>query len=177
MPIKYIWSARGGDTKISTGEKHSMRMTAVLTVRSSGDRLPVLFIIRGTPGRRIKTSELPTYPSGHFYAVQGKAWMDNTVWKSYLRDLLHRSLVEPSVIFLENFKSNVNDASFRIVEEELGIFLCAIPPNATSICQPLDVSVMAPLKRYLWDEWLTEEMIDGEDAEKRKAMAKRVIAA
>ncbi|RHY39562.1 hypothetical protein DYB30_000467 [Aphanomyces astaci] len=186
MPPKYIWSARGGDAKISTGEKHSMRMTTVLTVRSNGDKLPILFIIRGTPGGRIETSELPTYPSGHFYAVQGKAWMDNTVWKSYLRDLLHRSLVEPSVILLDNFESHVNDASYRIVEGELGSFLCAIPPNATSICQPLDVGVMAPFKRYLRDEWLTEEMIDGEDgddfdtptaAEKRKAMVKRAIAA
>ncbi|RQM30444.1 hypothetical protein B5M09_012832 [Aphanomyces astaci] len=109
--------------------------------------------------------------------------MENTVWKSYLRDLLHRSLVEPSVILLDNFESHMNDVSYRIVKEELGSFLCAIPPNAMSICQPLDVGVMAPFKRYLRDEWLTEKMIDGEDsddstpAEKRKAMMKRIIAA
>ncbi|RHZ14254.1 hypothetical protein DYB37_013532 [Aphanomyces astaci] len=45
---------------------------------------------------------------------------------------------------------------------------------------------MAPFKRYLRDEWLTEEMIDGEDggdfdtptaAEKWKAMVKRANAA
>ncbi|RHZ14926.1 hypothetical protein DYB26_006267 [Aphanomyces astaci] len=162
MPPKYIWSARGGDANISTGEKHSMRMTAVLTVRSNGDKLPILFTIRGTPGGRIETSELPTYK----------------------RPLL--CFVEPSVMLLDNFESHVSDASYRIVEEELSSFLCAIPPNATSICQPLDVGVMAPFKRYLRDEWLNEEMIDGEDgddfdtptaAEKRKAMVKRAIAA
>ncbi|KAF0706047.1 hypothetical protein AaE_014280, partial [Aphanomyces astaci] len=80
MPPKYIWSARGGDAKISTGEKHSLRMTAVLTVRANGDKLPILFVIRGAPGGRFETSELPLFPRGHVYAVQQKAWMDNTVW-------------------------------------------------------------------------------------------------
>ncbi|RHZ22445.1 hypothetical protein DYB37_013430, partial [Aphanomyces astaci] len=78
MPPKYIWSARGGDAKISTGEKHSLRMTAVLTVRANGDKLPILFVIRAAPGGRIETSELPLFPRGYVYAVQQKAWMDNT---------------------------------------------------------------------------------------------------
>ncbi|ETV89228.1 hypothetical protein H257_00584 [Aphanomyces astaci] len=55
-------------------------MTAVLTVRANGDKLPILFVIRGAPGGRIETSELPLFPRGHVYAVQQKGWMDNTVW-------------------------------------------------------------------------------------------------
>ncbi|RHY03086.1 hypothetical protein DYB25_005987 [Aphanomyces astaci] len=165
MPPKYIWSARGGDAKISTGEKHSLRMTAVLTVRANGDKLPILFVIRGAPGGRIETSELPQFPRGHVYAVQQKAWMDNTVWNYYLRTLLANNLLDHSVVLLDNFASHVNDDSYRIVHEELGSLLCPIPPNATSICQPLDVGVMAPFKRYLRDAWLTEEMIDGEDGD------------
>ncbi|RHZ31208.1 hypothetical protein DYB26_013949, partial [Aphanomyces astaci] len=91
-----------------------------------------------------------------------------------------------SVVLLDNFASHVNDDSYRIVHEELGSLLCPIPPNATSICQPLDVGVMAPFKRYLRDAWLTEEMIDGEDGDdfdtptagqKRLAMVKRAIVA
>ncbi|RHZ06856.1 hypothetical protein DYB31_004055 [Aphanomyces astaci] len=186
MPPKYIWSARGGDAKISTGEKHSLRMTAVLTVRANGDKLPILFVIRGAPGGRIETSELPLFPRGHVYAVQQKAWMDNTVWNYYLRTLLANNLSDHSVVLLDNFASHVNDDSYRIVHEELGSLLCPIPPNATSICQPLDVGVMAPFKRYLRDAWLTEEMIDGEDGDdfdtptagqKRLAMVKRAIVA
>ncbi|RHY21665.1 hypothetical protein DYB36_011549 [Aphanomyces astaci] len=186
MPPKYIWSARGRDAKISTGEKHSLRMTAVLTVRANGDKLPILFVIRGAPGGRIETSELPLFPRGHVYAVQQKAWMDNTVWNYYQRTLLANNLLDHSVVLLDNFASHVNDDSYRIVHEELGSLLCPIPPNATSICQPLDVGVMAPFKRYLRDAWLTEEMIDGEDGDdfdtstagqKRLAMVKRAIVA
>ncbi|CAK4352360.1 unnamed protein product, partial [Aphanomyces euteiches] len=33
MPPRTIWSIRGGNSALSAGEKHSMRMTAVLTVR------------------------------------------------------------------------------------------------------------------------------------------------
>ncbi|KAF0712949.1 hypothetical protein AaE_011908 [Aphanomyces astaci] len=98
MPPRSIWSVRGGDAKISTGEKLSLRMMVVLTVRSNGDKLPIFFVIRGTPGVRIDTAELQTCPSGHFYAVQAKAWMDNIVWKTYFRGLLQTSLTEPSVV-------------------------------------------------------------------------------
>ncbi|RHZ17159.1 hypothetical protein DYB26_007486, partial [Aphanomyces astaci] len=112
MPPKYIWSARGGDAKISTGEKHSLRMTAVLTVRANGDKLPILFVIRGAPGGRIETSELPLFPRGHVYAVQQKAWMDNTVWNYYLRTLLANNLSDHSVVLLDNFASHVNDDSY-----------------------------------------------------------------
>ncbi|CAK4231626.1 unnamed protein product [Aphanomyces euteiches] len=56
-----------------TGEKNAYRMTAVLTIRGDGKKLPILFIIRGKPGGRIDMNELPTFPEGHFYAVQEKA--------------------------------------------------------------------------------------------------------
>ncbi|RQM14920.1 hypothetical protein B5M09_012044 [Aphanomyces astaci] len=72
-----------------------------------------------------------------------------------------------NVILLDKFQSHVNDASYQIVEEELGSFLSRFPP-------------------MLRPSWLTEEMIDGEDGddfdtptatEKRKSMVKRAIAA
>ncbi|RHZ18756.1 hypothetical protein DYB37_010528 [Aphanomyces astaci] len=76
MPPHAIWSVKGGSSKISSGEKHSYRMTAVLPVRANGEKLPILFILRGEPGGRIETGEFETYPIGHYYAVQESAWMD-----------------------------------------------------------------------------------------------------
>ncbi|RHY21798.1 hypothetical protein DYB36_011325 [Aphanomyces astaci] len=159
MPPHYIWAVRGGSSKISAGEKHSMRMTAVLTVRADGIKLPIMFIMKGQPGGRIETNEVPTFPEGHFYAVHEKAWMDA--------------------------RAHVSEESTKIVQEELGSHLCAMPPNATSVCQPLDVGVMAPFKRHLRELWLYEEMIDSDDEDpdsvtakqKRLAMIKRAIAA
>ncbi|KAF0706462.1 hypothetical protein AaE_014095 [Aphanomyces astaci] len=111
-------------------------MTAVLTVRADGTKLPILFIMKGVPGGRIESGELATFPSGHHYAVQERAWMDKRVW----------AIEEPSVVLLDNFESHV---SYNIMYEELGAHVCALPPNATSVCQPLDVGVMAPFKRNL----------------------------
>ncbi len=158
-----LWNFRSGDAKIATGDKHSLRMTDVLTVRADGTKLPLLFVIRGAPGGRFDSFEVPTYSQEHFYAVQAKAWMDNSVWRAYIRSLLLPQLEEPSVLLLDNFVSHVSYEAYSIVHDELGGFLVPWPPNATSVCQSLDVGIMAPFKRYLRDEWLAEDIIDGED--------------
>ncbi|ETV74098.1 hypothetical protein H257_11400 [Aphanomyces astaci] len=44
MPPHAIWAVRGGSSKISSGDKHSYRMTAVLSVRTIGEKLPLLFL-------------------------------------------------------------------------------------------------------------------------------------
>ncbi|ETV64158.1 hypothetical protein H257_18907, partial [Aphanomyces astaci] len=153
---------RGGSSKISAGEKHSMRMTAVLTVRADGTKLPLMFIMRGTPGGRIESSEFPTFPSEHYYAVQTKAWMCQ-----YLREVLGvlgESIEEPSVVHMDNCECHVSAASYKIMYEEL---------------------VMAPFKRNLRNLWLLEEHIIGDDEDpysltaqqKRMAMMQRTISA
>ncbi|RHZ42598.1 hypothetical protein DYB26_016125, partial [Aphanomyces astaci] len=108
-----------------------------------------------TPGRRIESTEFPTFPPGHYYAVQEKAWMDGRVWAQYLREVLGASIEEPSVVLLDNFECHVSDESYKIMYEELGAHLCPLPPNSTSVFQPLDV--MAPFKRNLRNLWLLEE--------------------
>ncbi|RLO13086.1 hypothetical protein DYB28_004353 [Aphanomyces astaci] len=113
------------------------------------------------------------------------AWMDAVVWRQYLRDVLGESIEEPSVVLMDNFECHVSDESFKIMHEELGSHLCALPPNATSVCQPFDVGVMAPFKRNLRNLWLYEEQLEGDDddpysptaRQKRMAMVLRAIAA
>ncbi|RHX98752.1 hypothetical protein DYB36_012106, partial [Aphanomyces astaci] len=183
MPPRYIWVVRGGRSNILSREKHSLRMTAVLTVRADGTKLPILFIMKGVPGGRI--DELSTFPPGHHYVVQERAWMDKRVWAAYLRDVLGEAIEEPSVVLLDNLESHVSGELYNIMYEELGAHLCALPSNATSVCQPLDVGVMAPFKRNLRNLWLLEDIIVGDDddpfsltsRQKRMALVKRSIAA
>ncbi|RHY73780.1 hypothetical protein DYB38_010076 [Aphanomyces astaci] len=162
LPPSYIWEVRGGSSKLSAREKHSMRMTAVLTVRADGTKLPLMFIMRGTPGGRIESSEFPTFPCEHYYAVQTKAWMYGRVWAQYLQEVLGESIEEPSVVLMDNFEGHVSAPSYKIMYEEV---------------------VMAPFKRNLSNLWLLEEQIIGDDPysltaqQKRMAMVQRPISA
>ena len=52
-----------------------------------------------------------------------------------------------TILILDNFDSHVSAESFSYVEEELSSEISALPPNSTSICQPLDVGVMGPFKQ------------------------------
>ena len=70
MPPHRIWAHVGGSARVNTPQRHSVRVTAVLTVRSDGKKLPILFIVRGQPGGTIERDELPRYPRGETTAYQ-----------------------------------------------------------------------------------------------------------
>ncbi|KAF0682379.1 Aste57867_25467 [Aphanomyces stellatus] len=151
MCPKTIWAVRGGGSYVANTETHSYRMTALLTVRADGKKLPILFVIRGADGGTIETKKFDDYPQGHNYAMQEKAWMNGVVWKKFLRDVLKPSVENSSVLLVDNFDSHVSEESEKIIGEELGCELCPLPANATSFCQPLDVSLMGPFKQHLRD--------------------------
>ncbi|KAJ8528689.1 hypothetical protein ON010_g14641 [Phytophthora cinnamomi] len=85
-PPSKMLSERGNPASITAELKHSARLTAVCTIRADGLKLPLLFIVRGEQGGTIERDELPTYPKGHVYTVQTKAWIDSRVWEFYWMD-------------------------------------------------------------------------------------------
>ncbi|RLO07395.1 hypothetical protein DYB28_000452 [Aphanomyces astaci] len=136
-------------------------MTAVLTIRRDGLKLPILFIIKGEPGGLIEKSVFKTYPSGHYYAIQKKAWMD-------------ASRVEgESVLILDNFECHVSKEALE-TSQVVGFNVVPLPANATSHCQPLDVSIMAPFKRHLRDLWIAEDISEAEGGDQVPAKVKRI---
>ncbi|KAH9117472.1 hypothetical protein LEN26_005154 [Aphanomyces euteiches] len=177
MCPKTIWAVRGGGSYVSSGDKHSSRMTALLTVRADGLKLPIVFIIRGVDGGSIEKNEFDSYPAGHFYYMQQKAWMNGNVWKRYLRDVLAGNIEDPSVLLVDNFDCHVSNESERIIGEELGSVLYPLPPNSTSHCQPLDVSIMGPFKQHLRDLWIMSDVTATTAKEKRIVMIERAIRA
>ncbi|RHY91064.1 hypothetical protein DYB31_012252 [Aphanomyces astaci] len=132
-----IWAVRGGSSYVANSETHPYRMTALLTVRADGPKLPILFVIRGEPGGVNETNEFNEYPPGHFYAMQKKAWMNGDVWSE----------------------------------------ICALPPNSTSHCQSLDVSLVGPFKQYLRDRWVITQNTATTAKEKRIVMFERATKA
>ncbi|KAF0713579.1 hypothetical protein AaE_011762 [Aphanomyces astaci] len=100
-------------------------MTAVLSVRTDGSKLPILFIMRGMPGGLIEKTEFDDFPIGHFYAVQQRAWMDSRVWAYYQGSVLKPQVHAPSVRLLDNFDSHVRERGMKIASEEAG---CIVAP-------------------------------------------------
>ncbi|RHY83265.1 hypothetical protein DYB35_009927 [Aphanomyces astaci] len=188
MPPGKIWAEVGGSSKTDKTQKHSDRITAVLSCRADGTndilhglipviggKLPIFFIVHGTPGGTIDSSELCTYPEGHHYAVQESGWMDGRVWRKYLK-MLPPHILGPSVILADNFDAHVSKESAVAIAEYLHSVLEPLPANCTSVCQPLDVGVMGPFKKILRMLWLEEAPVVSA-SEKRMAMIKRSIKA
>ncbi|KAH9181619.1 hypothetical protein AeNC1_016405, partial [Aphanomyces euteiches] len=97
MPSGFTWAEVGKSSKTSKSQKHSDRISVLLTVRADGSKLPLLFILRGVEDGLIDQFEVNTYPKPHMYVVQTKAWMDSRVWEIYLTQLLTKYLSEPSL--------------------------------------------------------------------------------
>ncbi|KAH9103037.1 hypothetical protein AeMF1_020515 [Aphanomyces euteiches] len=97
-PPRYILTQKGSDASIAHGDK-SCRLTAVLAARRNGEKLPIMFVLKGKPGGYIDTNELYLYPPEHLYAVQQNAWIDGD-------NVLRPEIIKPSLIVIDNFDAH-----------------------------------------------------------------------
>ncbi|KAF0705289.1 hypothetical protein AaE_014591 [Aphanomyces astaci] len=176
MPPTKTLSKRGDSARVKEAQKHSERVSVLLSIRADGGKLPPLIIVKGTPGGTIDCDELPTYPPGAVYAVQEHAYMDHDVWAIYLREILKFEVQGPTVLVVDNLHAHVSDRAKTIMEVELNCSatLAQLPANSTSFVQPLDVGIMGPFKSMCRKEWLYEERVQTA-AEKRLKLIQRVI--
>ncbi|RQM19332.1 hypothetical protein B5M09_010794 [Aphanomyces astaci] len=149
MPPGRTLARVGQSSHVKESQKHSDRITAVLSIRADGTKMPLLLIVKGRPDGDIATKEVPMYPAGLVYAVQKTAYMNQRVRNMYLREVLKPELDCPSVPLADNLKCHVSKKSYKIMQDELysDAFLQPLPANTTSVLQPLDVGVMGPFKQ------------------------------
>ncbi|RHY17924.1 hypothetical protein DYB25_004086 [Aphanomyces astaci] len=91
----------------------------MITMLCVGAKMPLLIIVKGTPGSEIDVDELPTYAPGPVYVVQKAAYMDQRVLSLYLREVLQPKVDCPSVVLADNFTCHVSKKSYKILEDEL----------------------------------------------------------
>ncbi|OQR99616.1 hypothetical protein ACHHYP_20220 [Achlya hypogyna] len=113
LPSKTL-TEENSDAVVDYIENNSGRVTAVLTIRSDGSKLPMLFIVKATPGGTIEKHETKTYPPGISTSVHIKYG---------------------SVLLVDNFSAHTTYQSFAVVKNELKSDLYPLPPNTTSACQ------------------------------------------
>ncbi|GMF39822.1 unnamed protein product [Phytophthora fragariaefolia] len=103
--------------------------------------------------------------------------MDGRVWLFYLRSLLYIHISEPSVLLVDNLDCHVSEESAEVLADEMLTHLQPLPKNSTSVCQPLDVGIMGPLKAKLKALWMEERpppLKEGEKRPKKTAKEKRL---
>ncbi len=86
MPIpfsyhnKCTWEAKGVKTVHTQSSNFEIkRATFAATVTMSGEVLPRFLIFRGKQNGQIEQKELPNHPPVCLYAIQKKAWMDDSM--------------------------------------------------------------------------------------------------
>lgn len=141
------------DVNLESSQR-SFRLTAFLTVSASGEKLSPLVVLQATPGGDIETRELPTLPSGAKYTVQSNGWTDEVVMLNYIRTVLAPLSQERKtrqLLIIDALGTHMTK-SVRLKLQEINFEWLYVPAGATSVCQPLDVTIMALFKMHLRNE-------------------------
>ena len=130
----------------------------------SGEVLLPLLIFKGAKNGRIEKYELPTLPPVCLYAVQKKAWMDESMMAVWIEQVLSpwKDTLPPNAVPLLILDSFHVHMMGRIVTkiQSLGIEVQHIPGGCTYLCQSIDVGVNKPIKNKVAEQW--EDWVDME---------------
>ena len=94
---------------------------------------------------------------GTRYNRSDHGWFDAVSFSDWFFSLFlpHAKLIEGKKVLIgDNLSSHFTPEVLRVCQENNIAFVC-LPPNATHLCQPLDVSFFGPMKRE-WKKLLTD---------------------
>lgn len=131
---------------VSSGpEKESM--TVLCNFSAAGIIVPPMIIV---PYRRVPRDVAFSIPDAYFLGRSESGWMVSETFYEYITNCFYPWLLEnnikfPVLLFLDGHKSHINVELFDFCIEK-SILLYCLPPNATHIIQPCDVTIFKPLK-------------------------------
>ena len=123
-------------------KKEKTRITLALTANADGtEKLPPLFIGHAKKPRCFNRRSGDDY--GFLYRSNSNAWMTAELFQEWLRNFDQRMRVAGRhiLLFIDNAPSHTTEVDLPNVE------LCCIPPNTTSVIQPMDAGIIAAFKR------------------------------
>ncbi|GFU25739.1 tigger transposable element-derived protein 1 [Trichonephila clavipes] len=138
------------DEKTASGHKASKdRVTLLLCSNASGDRiLKPLLINKSLRPRALKGKDLKQLPA-HWMA-NPKAWMTTAIFKEWFNNCfvpeveayIKKKSLDFKVLLI------VDNAASHPQLEHPNVQLVFLPPNTTSLIQPLDQGIIATFKKY-----------------------------
>ena len=170
---KQTWEEKGVKTIHSRASTTDTKIaTLAATVTMSGEVLLPLLIFKGAKNGRIEKNELPTLPPVCLYAVQKKAWMDESMMNVWIEQVLSpwKDTLPPNVVpllILDSFCVHMMGGIVTKIQS-LGIEVQHIPGGCTYLCQPIDIGVNKPIKIKVAEQW--EDWVDTEGVKRGKEM-------
>ena len=120
--------------------------TAQVTIFADGvPRVKPLLVFKGQ-GKRISMRERLQYDRRVTVSFQVNAWCDEVVMEHWVRNCWKPCIKEDTLLVLDVHRAQKTD-HIKGLLSQCKITPVFVPPGCTSIVQPLDVSVNAPLKR------------------------------
>ena len=142
-----------GKTRAANFKKAKDRVTLLACANASGThRLPLMLINKSQKPRCFKHMNMSNLPV-HYYA-QKKSWMDCRLFIDWFHTHFvptvrkccrDKGIEEKVLLLLDNAPSHPSSASLQ--SEDGKIKTLFLPPNTTSVIQPMDQGVLEPLKR------------------------------
>lgn len=172
LPTKSL--ASKVDDKAKGHKKSKDRVTLLCCSNASGEhKLPLMLIGKSAKPRALKNVHFESLPV--LYRSQKKAWMNSDLFKNwflnyfvpsvkkYLKD---KMLPEKAMLLIDNAPTHPEEA----VLKSGGIFVKFLPPNATSLIQPMDQGSIEALKRRYRKALLSELVREQDGSEKESIM-------
>lgn len=140
---------KGKPTYDVSASSDKENITTLFTVNAAGEILPPLTVYKY---ERLPKSCVDAAPPGWGIGKTENGWMTYVTFYEYFTNVFNPYLEEkeikkPVIVFLDGHVSHMS-YHLSIFCKEHQIILCCLPPNATHLLQPLDVSVFAPLKKH-----------------------------
>lgn len=126
--------------KCSGGKKSKVRITGMAAASAKGEKLPMLVIGKSKNPRCFKNvKHLPCE-----YKSQKKSWMNSEIFEDWLRklDRKFRANDRKIALIVDNCPAHPTVANLSNIQ------LVFLPPNTTSILQPMDQGVIRSLKAH-----------------------------
>ena len=128
-------------TEKCSGGKHSkIRITGLAAANDVGSKLPMFVISKAKKPRCFKN--IKTLPCR--YRAQKKSWMDGVLFEEWVRDLHKKFESEKRKVawIIDNCPAHPN------IDNLSHIKLVFLPPNTTSVSQPMDKGIIKCLKAH-----------------------------
>ena len=139
----FVTGKESANSNLRGVKQSKERLTVLVGASMIGEKLPLLVIGKSVnPYCFRNVSSLPA-----IYRSQPSAWMDQIIFLEYLNKLDKRFETEKRkcIVFIDNCRAHPPQDNLKHMKALKVVFF---PPNITSVCQPMDMGIIANLKGF-----------------------------